>query len=141
MRLLKSILLIFLIFPSAAQAVTWQEDYELANVYWGGPSPLCSSVTIESDEFLAEPGVIGQATIPSEAGTECSIKMKPGLSMYVQCYTMVHEDGHLHGYEHSLDPASIMYRSVPNSQSKVGLCDKQFGEILRQHRTERRQKR
>jgi matrixin len=95
-----------------------QFAFELANEHWGGPPPNCTTIDaqiVDPSDF--EPGQAGEATIPAEGWSGPCILylaswLAPSNVFESMCAVMFHEDGHLHGFEHSPNPKSIMYPSV-----------------------------
>lgn len=102
--------------------------YNIATEYWGGPPPLCTSIDFEivphdSLDTPEEANVIGHATMPSEPGS-CVLWIDKSIVAPVAfaelCVTVVHEDGHLHGLDHSPDPNNVMFWA-PSAKS-VPIC-------------------
>jgi hypothetical protein len=101
--------------------------YELANEHWNGPPTGCSSIDFEivGESSLGE-GIEGWATIPPTNGEPipCVLYIVRKLAQPDffprACAVLRHEDGHLHGFEHSSDPRSIMYPSITYIPSQ---CD------------------
>lgn len=97
----------------AAPMPTAAGDIPLAEAFWGGPPPGCSSVA-----FGTTPRVdaSGEATLPLDGAAPgpCvleahEVEAGTGYTPEFVCETVVHEEGHLHGFEHSTDPNSIMW--------------------------------
>lgn len=125
--LLLLLLLGALVAPSAVQGAPFTPGLELAfhvaNRYWGGPPPGCTSIDkqIVPDGSLPEEHE-AEATIPGPGEhVACFVYVtrhlaKPEAFAYT-CTTLVHEDGHLHGLGHSSEPGNVMNpeaRIVPN---------------------------
>jgi hypothetical protein len=83
----------------------------IAEAAWGGPPP-CRQLTLEVVPQLSEPTDSGSAAM-GEASQDpegnCLVQMVDGQKWVDFCTVLVHEYGHLHGLEHSADPASPMY--------------------------------
>ena len=113
-----------LVISGNAKAAEWgpmlRKDFAAAQTYWGGPSPLCSS--IEKRVVAGAPGELGEASQP-ESGYygPCHLYIAQTIIYQPQltCTTMIHEDGHLHGLEHSTSPADVMY---PEFMFVPGVC-------------------
>lgn len=86
--------------------------WHTAQTVWGGPPPNCGTLTVEYDRAPTYwPGRDGEASIPTEPGTECFAHlapMRPGQGEYV-CNVTLHEYGHLMGEGHVSDPHALMY--------------------------------
>lgn len=100
--------------------------YELANEHWNGPPTNCSSIDFEIvDEGALGEGIEAEATIPpSDRSIPCILYVVRKLAQPDffprACAVLRHEDGHLHGFDHSSDPHSIMYPSITYIPSQ---CD------------------
>lgn len=93
--------------------------FHIAEAYWGGQPPLCTSlkkrtVTEEYLRHVPPPAVAGEtvlatATKPDRRPVPCEIDIAADLPWEYLCATMVHEVGHLWGLSHSPDPSNPMY--------------------------------
>jgi hypothetical protein len=117
--------ILFVLIHRAAEAAPFTPRlnlaYAVANEYWGGPPPNCTSLNREIVPDW-EDGRAGQATIAIEP-TPCVLEISTWLATrspfkYV-CAVMIHEAGHLHGFEHSSDRRNIMY---PSSGRMPAIC-------------------
>ena len=93
-----------------------EADYAYAEQWWGAAPSGCSTVTREVLPDAVMPGRSGQATqpIPGAASVPCILDIAEG-ALAVPCFrreVVLHEYGHLLGYSHSADPASVMYPEV-----------------------------
>ena len=84
--------------PLAVPAEGWgAAELRIATAYWGTATPpLCGSLSVEFDVALP-PSVYGEATLPTEPGTACWMKIaaaKVTRGLYQHCVTVVHECGH-----------------------------------------------
>ena len=105
--------------------------FTIAVEYWGGPAARCRSTTkimapvlfAKDSEGEEEVGVGGMSTIPylSQPPINCFILLRSGMTFAQDCYVATHEVGHLHGFGHSTDPASIMYPNL--GYASVPGCD------------------
>lgn len=94
--------------------------YELANEHWAGPPEGCQSIDFEivANGSLPDADDEGWATIPPGDGEQvpCVLYIIRRLAQPDffprACAVMRHEDGHLHGHEHVLDPSDIMFESI-----------------------------
>jgi len=86
--------------------------WHTAESVYGGPPPLCGTLTVEYDRApVFHPGRGGEASIPAKPGTECFAHlapMRPGAGEYL-CNVTLHEYGHLMGLGHVPDPHALMY--------------------------------
>lgn len=117
---------LMLISPSAALAVpapTAEGDIPLAEEFWGGPPPGCSSIVFgtEPDE-----GNGANAWQPPLNGVQitCVVEVTEvdeatGYTPGYVCEMVIHEFGHLHDLGHSPDPNSIMYGGSPLPPASV----------------------
>ena len=96
-----------------------EADYAYAEQWWGAVPAGCSSVTKELVPG-AQIEASGRATQPEGPPIPCTIWIAEGLpSACFQREVVLHEYGHLLGYGHSEDPASIMYPTVPGTLCKA----------------------
>ena len=120
-----------------------EADYAYAEQWWGAVPSGCSGVTREVLPDTAMPGHGGQATQPKDgaAPIPCIIDIAEG-SLAVTCQrreVVLHEYGHLLGYGHSEDPASIMYPAAPGTLCEIEVAEEESAETaawLRQARAE-----
>ncbi len=130
-----------LIAAPAGQAAPFTPELELAyaiaDEYWGGPPPNCTSIDKQIvphgslDE--GELNVSGRATQPQQP-EPCILYLDRALAepdlFGEACDTMIHEDGHLHGLGHSDDPKSVMY---PIETASVKHCRRIANLLLGAH--------
>lgn len=106
-----------LVAPSSVQGAPFSPGleyaYRLSLHYWGGAPANCTSIDFEivPDDSL-EDHAAGMATIPVEP-EPCFLYVsrflaKPNVWGFA-CGVILHEAGHLHGFEHSPDPDNVMY--------------------------------
>jgi hypothetical protein len=90
--------------PANAAPPSLNRDFHLATIFWG-ERPPCASIELIATAHLELEGVIGEAT----HGEHCRIAVTRTLAEPWRCAVVIHEDGHLFGFEHSTDPRNIMY--------------------------------
>lgn len=100
--------------------------YDLATAYWGEQPVACATL----DRQIVPPGSLGNPFIGAISGR--ATQVPPGAApesvncfLYIDrayaepiifdllCAVMVHNVGHLLGYEHSPDPHSVMNENIP----------------------------
>jgi|GEM_PF-4500004 len=129
-RVLLLAIVVLTVGASGVQAAPFtpelEADYQAALAWWGVPAPSqCASVAREI-LLTGDPegeGVAERATQPEpgETGVECRIRLfEPALAQQFPSAcekeaTIRHAVGHLLGYGHSTDPASIMNPARLNS--------------------------
>lgn len=99
-----------------------RQDFAAAQHYWGGPSPLCS--TVERRVIALPLGEGGEATEPYPGYYgPCHLYVAQSMiyEPRVVCTIIIHEDGHLHGLGHSPDPTSVMYPKL-TTENIPGIC-------------------
>jgi hypothetical protein len=102
---------------------------QVAYDYWGGIPANCTSINrqIVPDGSLARfnegeatSGVATLATHPQPCHLWVERRLASPVIFATTCAIMVHEVGHLHGYDHADDPADVMN---PEGAS-VGQCQR-----------------
>jgi hypothetical protein len=84
-----------------------------AESYWGVIyPPLCETAEIIL-AFPATPDTAGEATLAQAPGEDCSMDIRPNLVEPQLCPAVVHEYGHWLGFEHTQNPADVMYEDGP----------------------------
>lgn len=89
---------------------------EAAQTYWGVEYPShCSSARMLYGLPLSEEDAEVAATATLTQGPEeaCEMTISPALSPEAQCRVVVHEFGHWRGFDHSTNPADVMYEGGP----------------------------
>jgi hypothetical protein len=116
---------------SADPAPTAEGDIQIAEAFWGGPPTQCTSVTFGTHPPV---GDLGFATQPEPGWSgPCELRVLEvgaldawsfGFPRTAEeiCLTMIHEEGHLHGFSHSEDPTNIMYGRVPLDPDAAPVC-------------------
>lgn len=104
--------------------------YQVANDYWGSEPEGCASIDVQIVPNGSLPdNANGWATVP-EPGERvpCVLylvrKLAKPSNWTMACAVMIHEAGHLRGFEHSEDPANVMYDSTlrpPNICWRISL--------------------
>jgi len=111
-----------------------EADYAFAAAWWGATPTGCSSVTREMVPW-AQIEANGQATQPSPwaAPAPCVFVIAEDLAPpCLERETVLHEYGHLLGYSHNEEPASIM-----NAQQLPGfLCREEREALARRNQEE-----
>lgn len=101
-------------------------EYGLAQEYWGAQKPPdCEHVRIEYnvDGATMQPGVLGEATEPTERMRWCVVRVRAGLGQLIECAVSIHEFGHMMGNAHSTDPTNVMYPYIqPSSVPSACWC-------------------
>jgi hypothetical protein len=105
-----------------------ERAYSAAVRWWGETPTDCTSLDREIVDDAAMPEEAeGWATIPA-APTSCVLYIRRTLAeprwFERGCAVMIHEVGHLLGYQHSADPSNVMYPEVvaiPGMCNRLGL--------------------
>lgn len=122
--------LLVLCAPARAAPFTpeLQRAYSAAIGWWGETPTNCMSLDREivADAAMPEEAE-GWATIP-DAPEPCVLYIRRSLAaprfFERACAVVVHEVGHLLGYQHSADPRNVMYPelvAIPGVCSRLGL--------------------
>lgn len=123
------VLALALASPAKAAPFTPELDraYNVAVRFWDETPTECATVDMEilPDALMPE-GTEGWATIP-EPGSDCVLYLQRTLAaprnVERACAVLIHERGHLLGYQHSTDSRNVMYPQVVRIP---GVC-KRFG--------------
>lgn len=115
--ILVALVLMLGVAPARAGTVTfdpWQAGLSAAVLHWGR-TPPCWPVGFIRDApaDTMPPGAEMSVTPTVEPCTIRSAAMADAESPWQICSDVVHEVGHLLGYQHSTDPADIMYPIPP----------------------------
>jgi hypothetical protein len=98
---------------------TADEDWAIAEAYWGRQPTQCS-VIVKGDTPLPENAGEASQPFPGFYGP-CIFEIRPGQDLEAQCIVIVHEYGHLLGEGHSADPDFVMHS--PPVRGSVPGCD------------------
>lgn len=106
----------WLYWPKSKLAPPIYEALNRAREYWGREPAHCREVWVEVEgEAVLPLPVLGAATIPAKVHrTElCHMWLREEYADPANwlraCAVIIHEFGHLLGYEHSADPNDVMY--------------------------------
>lgn len=129
LRTLAAVVLALLVLCAPARAAPFtpelQRAYSAAVGWWGETPTNCTSLDREIVDDAAMPeeaeGWATVATVP----TPCVLYIDRTLAVprwfERACAVMIHEVGHLLGYEHSTDLRNVMY---PEVVAIPGICDR-----------------
>lgn len=110
---LSTLLLAMLCSSASATTLNTDEDrltwfLPVARAQWPGSPCTESEQVILRDDAEVPAGKAGMAF------SNCRVGLISGLTDYAFCAVLTHELGHLAGQDHSTDPESIMYPTVPS---------------------------
>lgn len=108
-KLILTTLILMAVAPVGAAQADLQSEYTEAVAWWGQSPTWCASVDLSYQMPNPDDAEAAHADIPTRYGDECGVVMDSGMPVCAEVEVMRHEVGHLLGYGHSTDPASVMY--------------------------------
>ena len=106
--------------------------YTQAVEWWGGPPSNCASITRALvPTATLQPNAVAEATVPTEPGTACTLRISEALPPCAVITTMRHEVGHLRGLGHSADANNIMHAPSPRWYCRIEYWQREILELKR----------